>query len=75
MSNAYLVRHGQAGTRDEYDSLSGLGRRQARLLGEYLAGQGVVFAAAYAGGPVRQQQTAARVAVPHLHSPELRTRR
>jgi broad specificity phosphatase PhoE len=62
LSNVYFIRHGQAGTRGEYDSLSELGRRQARLLGEHLAAQGVEFAAAYAGGLVRQQQTAAEVA-------------
>ena len=62
MSNVYFIRHGQAGTRGEYDSLSGLGKRQARLLGEYLAGQGIEFGAAYAGGLVRQQQTAKEVA-------------
>ncbi|HEX8283391.1 MAG TPA: histidine phosphatase family protein [Pyrinomonadaceae bacterium] len=62
MSNVYFIRHGQAGTRDEYDSLSDLGRRQARLLGDYLVSQGVEFARAYAGGLRRQQQTAAEVA-------------
>lgn len=62
MSNVYFIRHGQAGTRDSYDSLSELGRRQARLLGEYLVAQGIEFAAAYAGGLLRQQQTAAGVA-------------
>ena len=61
MSNVYFIRHGQAGTRDAYDSLSELGRRQARLLGEYLVAQGVEFDAAYAGGLLRQQQTAAEV--------------
>ena len=62
MSNVYFIRHGQAGIRDSYDSLSELGRRQARLLGEYLVEQEVEFAAAYAGGLLRQQQTAAEVA-------------
>jgi broad specificity phosphatase PhoE len=62
LSNVYFIRHGQAGTRDEYDALSELGRRQARMLGEYLVAQGVEFAAAYAGGLRRQQQTAAGVA-------------
>jgi broad specificity phosphatase PhoE len=61
LSNVYFIRHGQAGTRDSYDSLSELGRRQARLLGEYLVTQGIEFAAAYAGGLLRQQQTAAGV--------------
>ena len=57
----YLVRHGQAGTRDAYDSLSELGRTQARLLGEYFLSQGIEFAAAYSGTMQRQQQTAAEV--------------
>lgn len=62
MSNVYFIRHGQAGTRGAYDSLSELGKRQARLLGEYLVAQGVEFAAAHAGGLARQQQTGAAVA-------------
>jgi len=62
LSNVYFIRHGQAGTRGAYDSLSELGRRQARLLGEHLVAQGVEFAAATAGGLARQQQTAAGVA-------------
>ena len=61
MSSVYLVRHGQAGTRDSYDSLSELGRRQSRLLGEYFLSQGFAFAAAYTGVMLRQQQTAAEV--------------
>ena len=61
MSIVYLVRHGQAGTRDAYDSLSELGRRQSRLLGEYFLSQGIEFAAAYSGAMLRQQQTAAEV--------------
>ena len=61
MSNVYFVRHGQAGTRGEYDSLSGLGRRQARLLGQHFVARGVEFARAYAGGLRRQRQTAAEV--------------
>jgi len=61
LSNIYLVRHGQAGTRDAYDRLSDLGRRQAKLLGEYLAGQRLVFSAAYTGSMRRQQETAFEV--------------
>ncbi|HEV1992870.1 MAG TPA: histidine phosphatase family protein [Candidatus Acidoferrum sp.] len=61
MSRIYLVRHGQAGTRESYDSLSHLGRRQSRLLGEYFVSQGIRFAAAYTGAMLRQQQTAAEV--------------
>jgi len=58
LSNVYLVRHGQAGTRDAYDCLSDLGRHQAKLLGEYLAAQRLIFAAAYSGSMKRQQETA-----------------
>ena len=54
----YLVRHGQAGTRENYDSLSGLGQRQARLLGEYFAAQNIRFDAAYSGSLARQRATA-----------------
>jgi len=61
MSRIYLVRHGQAGTRKSYDSLSELGRKQARLLGEYFAGQEICFSAAYAGALVRHEETAAEV--------------
>jgi broad specificity phosphatase PhoE len=57
----YLVRHGQAGTRDAYDSLSELGKRQSRLLGEHFIGQGVRFASAYAGALARQQHTLEQV--------------
>jgi len=61
LSSLFLVRHGQAGTRDSYDSLSDLGRRQSRLLGEYLLAQGLKFSAAYSGSLERQKQTAAEV--------------
>ncbi len=61
MSSVYLVRHGQAGTRDSYDSLSELGRRQSRLLGEYFVSQRIEFTHAYAGALSRQQQTGAEV--------------
>jgi broad specificity phosphatase PhoE len=61
LSNVYLVRHGQAGTRDAYDSLSELGRQQARLLGEYFISQNVEFTVAYSGSMSRQRQTAAEV--------------
>ncbi len=57
----YLVRHGQAGTRDAYDSLSDLGKRQARLLGEHFVSQGIQFASAFAGVLSRQRQTGEEV--------------
>jgi broad specificity phosphatase PhoE len=61
LSNVYFIRHGQAGTRQAYDSLSELGLRQSRLLGEHFVSQGVEFAAAYAGALRRQRQTADEV--------------
>ena len=61
MSNVYLVRHGQAGTRDAYDSLSELGKRQARLLGEYFVSRGIQFSSACTGELLRQQQTAKEI--------------
>jgi broad specificity phosphatase PhoE len=61
VSNIYLVRHGQAGTRDAYDSLSELGHRQCQLLGKWFASQGIKFAAAYSGEMSRQRQTAMAV--------------
>jgi broad specificity phosphatase PhoE len=61
LSRVYLIRHGQAGTRKAYDTLSDLGRRQARLLGEYLASEKIQFAAAYQGELKRQQLTAEEV--------------
>jgi broad specificity phosphatase PhoE len=56
MSLLYLVRHGQAGTRSNYDTLSDLGAEQSRWLGEYLRALGPVRA--IAGGLIRQQETA-----------------
>jgi len=62
LSTVYLVRHGQAGTRDSYDSLSQLGQRQSRLLGKHFISQGIRFASAYSGAMSRQQETAQEVA-------------
>jgi broad specificity phosphatase PhoE len=61
LSLLYLIRHGQAGLRQQYDTLSDLGRTQARLLGEYLARQGVRFSAIYSGALARQRETACEV--------------
>ncbi len=59
MSNIYLIRHGQAGSRANYDLLSDLGERQAGMLGDHLAERGMRFDSIYAGELRRQQQTAA----------------
>jgi broad specificity phosphatase PhoE len=68
MSRVYLVRHGQAGTRKTYDSLSDVGRRQARLLGEYFLSEGIHFRAAYSGALRRQQETADVVRCAYLEA-------
>ncbi|MGQ9916112.1 MAG: histidine phosphatase family protein [Bryobacteraceae bacterium] len=57
----YLIRHGQAGLRDDYDRLSPLGREQARRLGDYLLREGIVFDRVVCGGLRRQIETAAIV--------------
>jgi len=63
MGTLYLIRHGQAsfGAAD-YDDLSELGRRQARVLGRFLAGAGIRFDACWSGSLRRQRQTAAETA-------------
>lgn len=63
MGTLYLVRHGQAsfGT-DDYDVLSPLGHRQARRLGDYWRGKGLVFEAAYTGTLRRHRETFAGIA-------------
>lgn len=61
MSVLYLVRHGQAGTRLDYDSLSDLGREQARALSAYFREQGISFTAAYSGSLARQRATGAEI--------------
>ncbi len=58
MSVVYLVRHGQGGTRENYDSLSELGREQARRLGEYFESHRIRFDAVYSGALKRQRATA-----------------
>ncbi|MFB3825768.1 MAG: histidine phosphatase family protein [Bryobacteraceae bacterium] len=54
----YFFRHGQAGLRNHYDTLSELGREQARALGRYLAAEGIRFGAVVAGALERQRETA-----------------
>ena len=58
MSYVYLVRHAQAGTRDNYDVLSDMGREQARLLGRHLVDHQIELDAVYCGGMRRQKETA-----------------
>ena len=62
MSTLYLIRHGQAGLRDDYDRLSPLGQEQARRLAAWLLQEGVSFDRIVSGGLRRQKETAAIVA-------------
>ncbi len=57
-----MIRHGQASFGAEnYDSLSDLGRQQAKILGKSLARHDRVFNAIYQGTLRRQTQTARKV--------------
>ena len=59
MGSLFLVRHGQASAfEDNYDRLSSVGERQARLLGESWARRGVRFDRVFTGPRVRQKTTA-----------------
>lgn len=58
MSYLHLIRHAQAGPRYNYDSLSELGRLQAKLLGEHLFNQGSGISAIFSGTMNRHRQTA-----------------
>jgi broad specificity phosphatase PhoE len=59
MQTLVVVRHGQASAHArDYDVLSPLGEKQARLLGEHLANRGVVLDAVVAGPRKRQRDTA-----------------
>jgi broad specificity phosphatase PhoE len=73
LTELYLIRHAQAGTRDNYDELSEVGRRQARLLGDYLFSQGLSFGAVHSGGMLRQRLSAEIACAPFDAKPELIT--
>lgn len=61
MSILYLIRHGQAGTRADYDRLGDLGLEQSRRLGEWFRAAGIEFTATISGGLRRQRETAEAV--------------
>jgi len=61
VSQVYLIRHGQAGPRNRYDTLSDLGRKQAEHLGESLASSGLRFDRVLVGRLERQRLTAQAV--------------
>jgi len=64
VSALYLIRHGQAGSREDYDCLSEVGREQAHRVGQFLAAQGVRLEAVYSGSLQRQRQTAVEAGLP-----------
>lgn len=59
--SVYLIRHGQAGSRQDYDRLSAIGREQSARLGWWLSGRPIRFAHAWSGRLTRQLETAAQV--------------
>ena len=62
MSMIYLIRHGQAPFgHDDYDKLSPLGNRQARVLAQHLLDTEFRPDAVYSGALVRQKDTAEEV--------------
>ena len=63
MSTLYLIRHGQASFgRGDYDRLSDLGWRQARITGGFFLHADIRFDSLWRGGLTRQRQTADAVA-------------
>ncbi len=56
--SVYFIRHGQAGTRQDYDRLSDLGREQSSRLGTWLARRRIYFDQAWSGQLSRQRETA-----------------
>src|ERR1700758_3757423 len=59
MGRLYLIRHAQASFLSQnYDQLSKLGEKQARLLGEYWARRNVVFDRVSSGPALRHRHTA-----------------
>jgi broad specificity phosphatase PhoE len=73
MSTLYLLRHGQAGPRHDYDQLSPLGHQQTRLLGTHQAALPDRFHCAIAGTLRRQQQSAANALAQFETAPPLHT--
>jgi len=57
----YFIRHGQAGSRQDYDRLSDLGCEQAARLGRWLAQRQIRFDQVWSGRLARQRETAEQV--------------
>ncbi|MCX6611764.1 MAG: histidine phosphatase family protein [Acidobacteria bacterium] len=70
MQELYLIRHGQAGLRSDYDRLSDLGHQQASRLSEWFREQGIQFDLVLSGGLRRQRETAAALSSNATAAPE-----
>lgn len=63
-----MIRHGQAGLRHDYDTLSSIGQKQAALLGDWFQAENLQFDHIFAGNRKRQVETAQLAAgSPELH--------
>jgi broad specificity phosphatase PhoE len=62
LSRVYLVRHGQAGLRHNYDQLSGVGVAQSHLLRDWFGREGISLDAIVSGSLTRQVDTARHAA-------------
>lgn len=71
MSRVYLIRHGQAGLRCDYDRLSDLGAAQAAHLRDWFAKESIRLDRVIAGSMVRQVETARIAAAEPEFSPAL----
>ncbi len=72
MASIFLVRHGQASFgSSNYDVLSPLGEKQAKVAGEYFRDSGIEFDAMYCGSLKRQIDTASIVAASQRRQPQL----
>ncbi len=58
MSRIFLIRHGQAGLRHHYDTLSEVGAQQAECLRNWVERESLRFHRIVAGGLTRQKETA-----------------
>lgn len=70
MQELYLIRHGQAGLRSDYDRLSDLGHEQAGHLAHWFEAQGIQFDLILSGGLRRQRETAAALSTTAIADPE-----
>ncbi len=70
MQELYLIRHGQAGLRSDYDRLSDLGHEQAGHLAHWFEAQGIRFDHIFSGGLRRQRETAAVLSSEAIADPE-----